>query len=128
MRYPKLGDSVPMNAGTATDYVRLMVHRESRGAGDDENAMERLEAKYGIGRWTLEHFYKRKAKTCEVSLYARICAAFADHCGKQATRLLEEARTARAVEDRDDLAAIQREIEALAARLADAKSKAQGRQ
>lgn len=125
MSYPNQGNPKPMSAAVASDYVRQMIHRESRGPGDYENAMGRLEAKYGLGFWTLDHLRKNKAKTCEVTLYARIRAAFADHCGRQAARLLEEAKTAQAVEPDDDVAAIQSEIEALAARLAAAKGKAE---
>ena len=83
--------------------------------------MQRIEAKYGIGFWTLDHLRKSKAKTCEVGLYARIKSAFADHCGRQAQRLLREAELAQAVEPNEDVAAIQREIQALQARLAAAK-------
>lgn len=125
MSYPNQGNPKPMSAAVASDYVRQMIHRESRGPGDYENAMARLEAKYGLGFWTLDHLRKNKAKTCEVTFYARIRAAFADHCGRQAARLLEEAKTVQAVEPNDDVAAIQSEIEALAARLAAAKGKAE---
>lgn len=127
MSYPNNGNSVPMSAEVATEYVRHMIHRESRGPGDCENAMSRLEARYGIGFWTLDHFRKRKAKTCDVGLYSRIRAAFADHCGAQARRLLEEAKTAQAVEAYDDVAAIQTEIEALVARLEAATGKTKER-
>jgi hypothetical protein len=103
-----------------------MIHREAAGPGDAERAMERLEAKYGIGFWTLDHLRKGKAKTCDVSLYARIKAAFADHCGRQAARLLQEAETAQRVDPNEDVAAIEREIRALQARLAAAKGEAKG--
>lgn len=124
MQYPNEGKSKPMSAAEASVYVRQMIHREARGPGDYENAMVRLEAKYGIGFWTLDHLRKRKAKVCDVSLYARIKAAFADHCGRQAARLLEEAKLLQAVEPNDDVAAIEREIQALAARLETAKTAA----
>src|SRR5690606_18768311 len=94
------------------------------GPGDCERAMMMLEQKYGISFWTLDHFRRRKAKTCDVSLFAKIKAAFIDHCGTQAARLLEEAKTAQAVSFDDDVAAIQDEIETLVARLEAAKSKA----
>jgi hypothetical protein len=111
-----------MSAVEASYLVRTMIHRESRGPGDAERAMGRLEAKYGIGFWTLDHLRKRKAKTCDVGLYARIKAAFIDHCGRQAARLLQEAETAHLVEPNEDVAAIEREIQALVARLEIAKS------
>ena len=127
MSYPKQGNIVPMSAAVASDYVRQMIHREARGPGDYENAMVRLEAKYGIGFWTLDHLRKNKAKTCDVSLFARIRAAFADHCGRHAVRLLEEAKAVEAIGPDDDVAAIRNEIEALVARLAAAKVKTTGR-
>lgn len=122
MAYPNKGDLKPMSAAEASFYVRQMIHREAHGPGDHERAMERLEARYGVGFWTLDHLRKNKAKTCDVSLFARIKAAFADHCGKQAARLLIEAETAMAVDPNDDVAAIQNEIRALAARLEAAKA------
>lgn len=121
MAYPNKGNLEPMSAAEASFYVRQMIHREAHGPGDHERAMERLEAKYGLGFWTLDHLRKRKAKTCDVTLYARIKMAFADHCGRQAAVLLEAAKTAQAVEPNEDVATIQREIEALQARLAAAK-------
>lgn len=124
MAYPNKGNLKPMSAAEASFYVRQMIHREAHGPGDHERAMERLEAKYGLGFWTLDHLRRRKAKTCDVTLYARIKAAFIDHCGKQAARLLLDADMAMAVQPNDDVAAIQTEIEALVARLAAAKGKA----
>jgi hypothetical protein len=124
MKNPNQGNLEPMSAAVASEYVRTMIHREGTGPGDCERAMQKLEAKYGIGFWTLDHLRKRKAKTCDVALFARIKAAFVDHCGSQAARLIQEAATAQAVNFDDDVAAIQDEIYALAARLAAAKSKA----
>lgn len=124
MAYPNKGNLKPMSAAEASFYVRKMIHLEARGPGDHERAMERLEAKYGLGFWTLDHLRKNKAKTCDVSLFARIKSAFADHCGRQAKILMHEAETAMAVNPNDDVAAIQREIAALQDRLEAAKSKA----
>lgn len=122
MSYPKQGHPKPMSAAEASFMVRRMIHRESSGPRECERAMERIEAKYGIGFWTLDHFRKEKAKTCDVTLFARIKAAFVDHCGKQAARLLQEAETAQAVRYDDDVAAIEDQIRALASRLEAAKS------
>lgn len=124
MAYPKQGDIKPMSAVEASYLVRTMIHTGAKGPGDYERAMERLEAKYGIGFWTLDHLRKNKAKTCEVSLYSRIKLAFVDHCGRQARRLLDQAAMAQAVNPNDDVAAIQSEIQALHARLAAAQGKA----
>lgn len=124
MAYPNKGNFEPMSAAQASFYVRQMIHREARGPGDHERAMQRLEAKFGIGFWTLDHLRKNKAKTCDVSLFARIKSAFAAHCGTQARKLMIEADTAMAVNPNDDVAAIQREIAALQARLAAATGQA----
>ncbi len=117
MAYPNEGNPNPMTAAQASIYVREMIHRKAKGPGDHERAMQRLEAKYGVGFWTLDHLRKNKAKTCDVSLFARIKSAFADHCGRQARKLMLEAEMAMAVNPNDDVAAIQREIAALQARL-----------
>lgn len=124
MQSPNQGNVKPMSTVEASYFVREMIHREARGPGDCEGAMSRLEAKYGIGFWTLDHLRKNKAKTCDVGLYARIKLAFIDHCGRQARRLLDEAAMVQAVNPNDDVADITREIQALQARLAAAQGQA----
>jgi hypothetical protein len=46
-------ETPPMSVEAATDMVRKMVQRESRGWGDLDNAMERLERRYGLPFWTV---------------------------------------------------------------------------
>jgi hypothetical protein len=111
-------------AGQASSFVRRMVENETRGWGDTDNALNRLEAKYGLPFWSLQNLRTGRAKTVEASLFNRIKAAFVDHCGKQAARLLHEADMAKEVTPEDvDLGAIQNEIRALQARLAAAQGK-----
>lgn len=114
-----------MSTAVATEYVRRMVALEARGPGDTDGAMTRLEAKYGLSFWQLSHLRGGRAKTVDVSLFERIRAAFIDHCGRQAARLLHEAEMAQAVTPDDDIGRIEGEIRALAARLEAAKSQAQ---
>jgi len=111
-------------AGRAGDYVRRMVETESRGWGDQAEAQGRLEARYGLPFWSLERLRTGQAKTCETSLFFRIKAAFVDHCGQVAARLMHEADLAQAVHPDDDIRAIQDEIRTLQARLAAAKGQA----
>lgn len=107
-----------MSVEAATDYVRTMVQRESHGPGDLDNAMRRLEAKYGLPFWTLWHLRKGKAKTVEASLLARIRGAYLDMCQRQAANLLHEIEKEAAVGNdtstdlADRLRAIAQEIEA----------------
>lgn len=92
-----------MSVEAATDYVRTMVQRESRGPGDLDNAMQRLEARYGLPFWTLWHLRRGKAKTVEASLLARIRGAYLDMCQRQASNLLHEIELEAAAGDDTDL-------------------------
>lgn len=106
----------------AGDIVRRMVSRESRGWGDQAEAQRRIEQRYGLSFWSLEHLRTNRAKTCETSLFMRIQAAFADQCGAHAARLLREADEARKAYPDVHLDDIEDQIRALEARLADAKA------
>lgn len=102
----------------AADYVRRMVESETRGWGDTNAALRRLGVKYGLSFWTLNNLRIGRAKTVEASVYNKIKSAFADQCRRHAERLLHEADIAMTVVPNDDVAALQDEIRALAARLA----------
>lgn len=118
MRLPKFGNLNPMSVEAATEYVRTMVQRESRGPGDLDNAMNRIEARYGLPFWTLWHLRKGRAKGIEASMLARIRAAYLDMCHRQASNLLHEIEVEAAAGDDTDqdladrLRAIAAEIEA----------------
>lgn len=120
-----LEQKVMSSAEVASGFVRRMVENGTRGWGDQSNALARLEARYGLPFWSLQNLRTGRAKTVEASLYNRVKAAFVDHCGKQAARLLHEAEIARVGNNSDvDVAAIESEIRALAARLEIAKGQA----
>jgi hypothetical protein len=105
-------ETPPMSVDAATEYVRTMVQRESRGPGDIDNAMTRLEARYGLPFWSLWHLRKGRAKTVEASLLARIKGAYLDMCAKQAGNLLHEIEMEAAAGDDLDID-IATELEAL---------------
>lgn len=109
-------------AQEAGGLVRKMIARESHGWGDQSEAQRRLEMRYGLPFWSLEHLRTGKAKSCETSLYMRIKSAFIDHCGKQAAALLHEAEIARKANPDVHLDDIEDQIRALAARLEAAKA------
>ena len=109
-------------ADEAGEFVRRMVARESKGWGDQLEAQRRLETRYGLPFWPLEHLRTRRAKSCEASLYMRIKAAFVHHCGQQAIQLLHEAETAKAVNPDVHLDDIEDQIRAVVARLEAAKA------
>lgn len=117
--FPKSRNEIPpMSVDAATEYVRTMVQRESKGPGDLENAMQRLESRYGLPFWSLWYLRKGKAKTVEAGLLARIRGAYLDMCQKQASNLLHEIETEAAAGDdtnldlADRLRAIAAEIDA----------------
>ncbi|KKC39537.1 hypothetical protein WH87_04925 [Devosia epidermidihirudinis] len=89
MALPNFGNEVPkVSATTATEYVREMVKLETMSSGTKEAAMRKLSRDYGLTVSQLTHLHKAKAKTCDVSLYARVKAAYLDRCAKVAARLL----------------------------------------
>lgn len=107
---------------TASGYVRRMVEREARGWGDQSGALQRLEARYGLSFWTLEHLRTGRAKTVEASLFARIRAAYLDLCQRQVSKLQHEISIEKALNEDDSLQDLEREAEELAARIAAKKA------
>lgn len=114
------------SAEMATGYVRRMVERETRGWGDQENALSRLEQRYGLPFWSLQNIRTGRAKTVEAGLFARIRAAYLDLCERQVAKLQHEIAIEKALNEDDTLEDLEREAAALAARVA-AKKKARMR-
>lgn len=102
---------------TAGGFVRRMVERESRGWGDQTNAQQRLESRYGIPFHSLEHLRTGRAKTVEAGLYARIRGAYLDLCERQVAKLQHEIAIERALNEDDTLEDLEREASKLAARI-----------
>lgn len=110
------------SADVASDYVRRMVEQESKGWGDQENALSRLEARYGLPFWSLNHIRTGRAKTVEAGLFARIRGAYLDLCERQITKLQHEVAVEKALNNDDSLQDLEREAEELAARIAARKA------
>lgn len=80
----------------ATEWANELVRRESRGPGDYENAMRRLEKRYNIPwqiLWRLRH---GRIKDIYVSLYVRLQAAYQAECERQMRLLAHEIEIAKA--------------------------------
>lgn len=73
----------------ASKWTRAMLARETRGPGDLENAMLRLEARYGIPFSTLWSLRYRAPKGLLSGAFARIGAAYRAECERQ-MRLLQD--------------------------------------
>jgi hypothetical protein len=83
---------------TGRGFGRVPFH-----CSDIDNAMQRLEARYGLPFWSLWHLRKGKAKTVEASLLAKIKGAYLDMCQRQASNLLHEIEIEVASGDDTDL-------------------------
>ena len=66
----------------AADYANRMIDREAVGA---EEAMRRIEARYGIGYWTLWalRYKRRELKTIAADKFQRIRNAYLATCERQ---------------------------------------------
>jgi hypothetical protein len=111
-----------MTVEAATDYARGVhgfLQANSRTEDDLDAAYGAFERQYGVGRWTVEHLRKAKAKTCDVSVFAKLRAGYIALCERQVAKLQHQIAVEKATDDDDDL----RDLEAAAAALA-AKVKA----
>jgi len=117
----EMGREVMSTTDVAGDYARRMIEHETRGWGDQNNAMSRLEARYGLPFWSLLNLKSGRAKTVEAGLFGRIRAAYLDVCEKQVSKLQHEITIEKALYEDDTLQDLEREAAALAARIATKK-------
>jgi hypothetical protein len=104
----------PMTVEAASNYAATLLEHEQRGS-DIESALRRLEQRYGLSPNQIMHLRNRRAKSCDVSLFARLRLAYIDLCERQVTKLQHQIAVEKATDDDyDDLAA---EAEALAAKI-----------
>lgn len=107
----------PMTLEVASDYARQLVELEARGRGDTEGALFRLEQRYGLGPNQVMHLASGRAKSCDVSLFARLRLAYLDLCAAHVRKLQLKIATEEAQGDvsnsdlADRLRAIATEIE-----------------
>jgi hypothetical protein len=106
----------------AGNYVRRMVEYETRGWGDQSNALSRLEARYGLPFWSLTNLKSGRAKTVEAGLFARIRAAYLDLCSRQVAKLQHEISIEKALSEDDTLEDLEREARRLASQIAAKKA------
>ena len=109
----------------AADYANRMIERESRGPGDTEEAMRRIEAKTGVGYWTLWslRYRRRDLKTIAADQFQRIRTAYLATCERQLHALQHELAVEQARCGNDDFADLVVEAEVLAAKIKAAKEK-----
>lgn len=74
----------------AAKKTRALVKSESRGCGDTENAMRRVEQKWGIGFSLVWALHYRLPKDITIGKYLRIVNAYEAHCEQQMRRFEHE--------------------------------------
>jgi hypothetical protein len=121
----------PMTVEAASEFATRL-HRyvegqvPSRDPDELDTAFDRFERKYGVGRWTLEHLRKGRAKTCDVGIFARLRAAYLDLCERQVSKLQLQITYLKATGD-DDLTDLEGEARRLAEKIEAKKAAAQAR-
>lgn len=110
-----------MTAEMATEYARKLINSEVRGPGDVESAMHRLEAKTGIGRWTLWGLRYSRRKTVNAELFNQVRGAYLAYCERQLKTLQHELVLERERRGNDDFSDLVAEAETLVAKLKEAK-------
>lgn len=106
----------------AGDYVRRMIEHETRGWGDQHNALSRLGQRYGIPFWALQNLKLGRAKTVEAGLFTRIRTAYLDLCERQIAKLQHEIAVEKALSDDDTLRDLESEAHRLAQKITAKRS------
>lgn len=112
------------SADVAIDYARKLVNAEARGHGDVEAALDRIEAKTGIGRWTLWALWHKRRKVADGDLIGRLRGAYLAYCEHKIAHWQHEHETEAARCGNDDLDAdLAAEAEAILAKIRSRKEK-----
>lgn len=110
-----------MSASTAAHHINRMIELETRGRGDLDRAMTVVARKTGLTYWQVSHLRKGNAKTCDVSVFARIRLAYLAMCAEMIDRLQHEIQIEGQVSN-GDFSDLEHEVAVLAAKVAAKKS------
>jgi len=106
---------------TAAAYARKMVERESRGNGDQMNALERVGRDVGMTARSLRRLINGEMADPRISLCGRIRAAYLRLCEREIVKLKHEIAADIARYGDAALRDLDHEVEALAAKVRAAK-------
>lgn len=110
----------PMTVEAASIYATSLLEHEQRGS-DIESALNRLEQRYGLSPNQIMHLRSRRAKSCDVSLFARLRLAYIDLCERQVSKLQHQIAVEKATGD-GTLMDLEQEAAALAQKIAARKA------
>ena len=82
---------------TAVDVANRLLVRESRGPGDTDNAMRRIEQRYGVDYWLLWSLRYRKPKDILLGQWNALIGAYHAECERQEKQLRHEREIAEAM-------------------------------
>lgn len=111
----------PMTVEAASEYASRLLEHEQRGS-DIEGALYRLEQRYGLTPNQIMHLRSKRAKSCDVNLFARLRAAYLDLCQRQVSKLQHEIAITKATDDDADIRDLEAEAAALARKIAERKA------
>ena len=78
-------------------WTRELVHKESRGPGDLQNAMRRVSRRHGIPHATIWALRYRRPKDLLISVFTAIQQAYVAECARQARALEQEIQLTKAI-------------------------------
>ena len=108
-----------MNALAAQERINKMIQMESRGWGDQANALDRIASRYKLPAGTLDNLRTGRTKGLLQDIGDAIRLAYLDMLKAQVRRWQHElARERKAGHVDDDLENMEREAEDLSARIA----------
>lgn len=108
-------------------FAKTMVERESRGNGDQENAMIRVGAMCGMSPRSLRRLINGEHKDVKIRHASSILAAYQNHLSSLISQLQAELSAFQARSEAMAIGPINEEFEALAEKLRAAKERAKGR-
>lgn len=104
-------------------YARKMVELESRGNGDQMNAIDRVARKCGMGQRALRRLINGETRDPGLTVFGRVRAAYLDLCERHIQRLQADIETDMRIHGDAAFADLDREIQSLAEKVRRAKGK-----
>lgn len=102
---------------TPTYYARKMVERESRGNGDQMNALDRVAQCCGMSARALRRIISKETKDPGIKVSARIERAYVEQCRRMIVELENEIAKQKARHGNDRLKHFDDEVSALRGRV-----------
>jgi hypothetical protein len=117
----KTMSSVEFTPEMTAAYARKMVERESRGNGDQLNALERVGRRCGMTARSVRRLINGETKDPSVSVFSKVRSAYLEYCARQIAELQNEIETEKARTGGDTFEDLGAEAEALAAKIEAAR-------